>query len=66
VAYALVRAASRLVSMPVPGGVKTPGVDTSVDAARLGARATKVLNICGHYFGLTFSPASNIDPYNTY
>ena len=35
VAYALVRAASRLVSMLVPGVMKTPAsVDTSVDAAR--------------------------------
>jgi hypothetical protein len=31
---------SRLVSTP------WPGVDTSVDAARLGARATNAVNIC--------------------
>ncbi len=37
VAYALVRAASRLVSMLVPEASD----DTSVDAARLGACATK-------------------------
>jgi hypothetical protein len=40
------RAASRLVSMLVLGVMKAPaGVDTSVEAARLGARATKAFNI---------------------
>jgi hypothetical protein len=32
--------------MLVCGSKKSPGGDTSVDGARLGARATKAFNIC--------------------
>jgi hypothetical protein len=44
VAHALMRAASRLVSMPVRGSKEKPSDDTSVDAARLGACAAKAFN----------------------
>jgi hypothetical protein len=46
VAHALLRAVSRLVSILVPGVMKTlASIDTSVDAARLGAYATKAFKI---------------------